>query len=88
MRPSHQFDKIAILKPAEYSDGMLSNTYAPGTIFLLDDAGANGGVIRITNTGYLMTLTQAEIFSEQPFQWPEAKHVVVIKRGMLMPHRA
>jgi len=86
MRPTHQFDKIAILTPSEYPAGFLSPDHKPGTVFLLDSVGLHGGVMKVTNTGYFMTLTQAEIFGERPFQWPESDKLVVIRRGTLRPH--
>lgn len=86
MRPAHQFDKVILLTPSEYPAGFSAPNHKPGTLFLMDDVGLRGGILKVTSTGYFMTLTQAEIFGERPFQWPESDRLVVIRRGTLRPH--
>lgn len=77
-----------MIPPLEFTDvrieeGEAFQDQAVGVVRLFGAWGETGGLLRLTRSGKYISLSRAQVFSEQPFPWPVSGLPYVIRCGRL-----
>ena len=71
MKQPFRFSDIIKKKPQDWAAGIWKMNDPPGTLYLLDELGLSGGILKISN-GYFVTLDKDEVNGDADVVWPES----------------
>jgi len=84
MSPQFQFSSVLLKSRDSWSDAdLIDRSHPPGSVFLLGDWGAAGGLLKLTRQGYLILLSREQLFLGASFRWPGTQTMVQLKDGKL-----
>lgn len=65
------FRSVSRVELEAWSGKLYSREWAPGTIFLLGPWGETGGLIKLTRSGHMLSVTRRQVFLGEPLIWPD-----------------
>lgn len=81
MTPTFEFVAVTRIPRDDIPNGFLSSDHPPGTMFML---GSEGALVKLTKSGFFMTLTPDEAFGARPVRWPNSSVLVRFDKDKLV----